>query len=154
MRFRYMILSAEPLPHEVFGLQILLGVMGTQIAGLVGCLMGTFQVAPCLSWLPGKAGHGLRYLGWQTFAMLRSSARSSVTLWRKSGLSSAADGTFTTARKIDEDTKASARASALSLAVLRASWTLVLGFFGTVANAGNAAARISMSRRQAIAARS
>ena len=29
VRFRYMILSAEPLPHEVFGLQILLGVMGS-----------------------------------------------------------------------------------------------------------------------------
>ena len=67
LRFRHMILADEPLPHEVFGLQFLAGAAGTQVAGLVGLLMGAFQIAPCLSWVPGPPGNGLRIIGWQTF---------------------------------------------------------------------------------------
>ena len=42
-----MIMPDEPLPHEVFGLQVLLGAIGTQIAGFVGC-DGHLPGGPCL----------------------------------------------------------------------------------------------------------
>ena len=147
VRFRYMLLRAEPLPHEVFGLQILLGAVGTQIAGLVGCLMGTFQIAPCLSWLPGSAGDGLRFVGWKMFALLRSGARSSVMLWHASGLSSAASNTVAAFGRIDQDMRASERATAVSRAVLQFAWKVFVGLASTVATAGGVAARRATAGR-------
>ena len=134
VRFRYMLLRAEPLPHEVFGLQILLGAAGTQIAGIVGCLMGTFQIAPCLSWLPGAAGDGLRFAGWKMFAFLRMGARSIASFWHASGLSA-----VTTQRT--DDTRASERATAASRAVLLLPWKVFVGLASTIATARGVAAR-------------
>ena len=136
-----MILAEEPLPHEVFGLQILIGAVGTQIAGFVGCLMGTFQVAPCLSWLPGKAGNGVRAIGWQAFAVMRAGARSSVTVWRASGMQAAAGAVVDASQNFDRTHRISARTRAACLVVLRVVWRSLLGVASTFATAGGAAAR-------------
>lgn len=86
IRLRHMVLSKEPLPHEIFGLQILIGAMGTQVAGLLGMIFGTCQIAPCISWLPGRVGDTVRATGWQTFAGVRSACILTSDGWRESGL--------------------------------------------------------------------
>jgi hypothetical protein len=136
-----MILSEEPLPHEVFGLQVLIGAIGTQVAGFVGCLMGTFQIAPCISWMPGRVGDGVRAVGWQTFAVLRSWAHATSTTWRVSGAATAGKGLVAACKRFDRDTRATALASAACLAVLRFIWRGFEGLASTVATAGAAAAR-------------
>ena len=138
IRFRHMIMPDEPLPHEVFGLQVLLGAIGTQIAGFVGCLMGTFQVAPCLSWLPGKFGDGIRQMGWQSFAVMRSGARWTVTLYRASGMVN-----FVKALQ-PAFARSSALVGAICLAIVRFLYTsliAVVGTFATTASGMGYAAR-------------
>ena len=141
IRFRHMILAEEPLPHEVFGLQILFGAIGTQIAGFVGCLMGTFQIAPCVSWLPGVVGDGLRTVGWQAFAVARSGARTSVTAWRASGMAVALAATIAAIRRFDEHMHVSAAVGHAGLSMLKLLWRMVTAFAGGLAMAGGVAAR-------------
>jgi len=146
IRFRHMILVSEPLPHEVFGLQVLLGAVGSQAAGFVGCLMGTFQIAPCLCWLPGRFGDSVRIVGWHAFAALRSCARTGVGLWRASGIQASAASLIAATRRFDRDVKASARAGAVCMAVLRLAWRVLVAGAATVATAGGAARRVTSSR--------
>ena len=86
IRFRYMVLRSEPLPHEIFGLQVLLGAIGTQLAGFVGFIFGSCQIAPCVSWLPGTVGDKFRATGWLTFSSVRSACMWTSSVWRETGL--------------------------------------------------------------------
>ena len=85
IRFSHMILPHEPLPHEMLGLQVLLGAVGTQLAGLLGMIFGTCQIAPFLSWAPGRFGGAMRLSGWHTFTAVRTSYLSIATAMRVSG---------------------------------------------------------------------
>lgn len=69
MRLAYMYRREEPLPQEIFGLQVLIGLVGSQLMGVMGAVMGFFQFAPCLSFFPGQGGEILRATGWHIFTL-------------------------------------------------------------------------------------
>ena len=81
MRFSYMILNHEPLPQEIVGLQALFGAMGATVYGVIGLFLGVFQLGPCLSMAPGRAGNLLRHSGWHSFTALRAGALKARCLW-------------------------------------------------------------------------
>ena len=147
IRFRYMMLRSEPLPHEIFGLQVLLGVIGTHLAGFIGFIFGSCQLAPCVSWLPGTVGDKFRATGWLTFSSVRSACMWTSSVWRETGLQvrhtartrTLASHSFSSAhrplihlrwqaarsrlievcRRFDSETAARAKAGAASSALLR-----------------------------------
>ena len=141
IRFRHMILHEEPLPHEVFGLQVLFGAIGTHIAGLIGCIMGTFQIAPCLSWVPGHFGDALRTVGWQAFALLRAVARATSAVWRVSGLRATFSALFAGCSTFNRETRLSHRAGSVFMNVIRLAMHALATLLGGMATAGGAVAR-------------
>ena len=67
MRFNHMIRREEPLFQEVLGLQFLCSVFGS-MHGWMFAVIGFGQIAPMMSFVPGRAGYALRTAGWYVFA--------------------------------------------------------------------------------------
>ena len=67
MRLSYMVKSTEPIFPETFGLQVLFGMLGSQLHGFVGFIIGVGQLGPLSSMLPGRCGHLFRGAGWWAF---------------------------------------------------------------------------------------
>lgn len=80
-RFSYMFRRDEPLFQEIFGLQVLLGLMGSHANGMAGLVIGVAQVGPFLSFIPGRAGNVMRWTGWYIFAGIISICAQSHGLW-------------------------------------------------------------------------
>ena len=114
VRFSFMILSTEPLPHEIFGLQALFGTVGATVYGMVGFLLGAFQLAPIASWAPGRCGEMLRSAGWGSFTALRSAALRMQKVWQQ-------------LRRWDEATGTSAMMLAMLVAVRQQGVTMKRG---------------------------
>eukprot|EP00966_Prymnesium_polylepis_P038272 887683-Prymnesium_polylepis.1 len=71
-RLSYMFGREEPLFQEIVGLQVLMGMLGSNAMGFVGGVLGCFQFAPCFAFAPGRVGNGCRLIGWHIFsAMLK-----------------------------------------------------------------------------------
>ena len=81
LRMSVMMLRSEPLPHEIFGLQLLVGSAGGYLAGFIGLLLGTLHLAPGMAYIPGRPGESFRRAGWQTFAGVRAGVRRSEAAW-------------------------------------------------------------------------
>ena len=72
----------EPLLQEVLGLQVLLGMIGSNVMGFVGIVLGCFQFAPCLSMIPGRVGEVFRITGWHIFSALLKFFEVADRMWR------------------------------------------------------------------------
>ena len=62
-------------------MQALFGAMGATVYGVIGLFLGVFQLGPCLSMAPGRAGNLLRHSGWHSFTALRAGALKARCLW-------------------------------------------------------------------------
>ena len=83
-RISHMFKRDEPLPQEMFGLQVLLAMAGSSLAGWCGALLG-FQFAPAATFAPGRVGDGFRYAGWQSFQLISRLflLAASINEWRR-----------------------------------------------------------------------
>jgi hypothetical protein len=129
VRFNHLILRHEPLVHEVIGLQVLLGALGSRVWGLAGGLLGSLQFAPCLGCLPGRSGEAFRIVGWHTFVCMRTGAMYSVRLWHASGLQTAVSWCC----DVNERIGASARANAACVWAFRRVRLALVGLIGSLA---------------------
>ena len=67
MRLNHMFRKDEPLIQEIFGLQVLFGMIGSFYHGLIGFVIGMAQFAPVASLVPGRVGGAFRAAGWHIF---------------------------------------------------------------------------------------
>jgi len=114
-RLSHMSLPEEPLPQEIFGLQVLAGTAGSQAAGFIGAVMAATQLAPCLCFMPGRVGNAFRLAGWHSFVATRHTCKVATSAVRAT-----VRVTMPLAQRFDEATSARVRAHAASLFMMQA----------------------------------
>jgi len=135
IRMNHMVLSSEPLPHEIIGLQVLLAAVGTYLAGAIGALLGSCHLAPCLGWMPGSAGNAVRALGWRAFVAIRATTHWTLLAWHRSGLHACVMAIATMCARLDQASGASAAAGAACQWLVRLVWRAFVGMLRLVTSA-------------------
>ena len=82
-RFDHMFRRDEPLLQEVFGMQMLFGMLGSRASGILGFVLGVGQIGPFFSFMPGRLGDASRTIGWYVFAAALTCANI-ASLWFRS----------------------------------------------------------------------
>ena len=65
---------------------MLLGMIGSNVMGFVGVVLGAFQFAPCISMIPGRVGEVFRITGWHIFSTLLKFFEMADQMWRSAQL--------------------------------------------------------------------